>query len=70
MAHKAGAGAVSFLVVHVCIIHPLIIVGGAVPPILAIIVPQGVVGVVVWLSSVPPHDQPHVAVVLCACCHQ
>ena len=48
----------------------LTVVGGAMPPVLTIVVPQGVVGVVVWPSLVPPHEQLHVAVVLGARCCQ
>jgi len=70
VACRAGAGAISFLIICVCIVHPLVVVGGAMPPVLTIVVPQGVVGVVVWLSSVPPHEQLHVVVVLGACHHQ
>jgi len=72
VAHWAGVGAISFLIICVCVIHPLIVVGGAVPPVLTVVVPQGVVGVVVvvWLSSVSPCKQLHAVVVLGACCCQ
>jgi len=47
VAHRAGAGAISFLVIRVHIVHPLIVVGSAVPPILTIVIPWGVVGVII-----------------------
>ena len=72
VACRAEVGAILFLVIHVHIIHPLVVAGGAMPPILTVVVPQGVVGVVVvvWLSSVSPCKQLHAVVVLGACCCQ
>jgi len=70
VACRAEVGAILFLVIHVHIIHPLVVAGGAMPPILTVVVPQGVVGVVVWPLTVPPHKQLHAVVVLGAHCCQ